>query len=406
MISVEQATKTIFEHVQLRQTESVGLEQAVGRVLREDLQADRDFPPFHRVSMDGIAIRFASWQSLEQRFRIAATQPAGMPPFTLENPETDCIEIMTGAVCPEGADTVIRYEDLEFTEEEGERYARLTVPPGKAFQNVHQQGLDRKEGSKLLGAGRRLSPAEIAVAATVGKTELLVSSLPRITIIATGDELVEVGEKPLPHQIRMSNPYSLQEALKSRGYPARREKLEDDPQVIEAALERLLKEEDVLIISGGVSKGKTDYVPGALQRLGVEKRFHRVMQRPGKPLWFGVRKDGKVVFALPGNPVSSFMCLHRYVLPWLSRCQGEEARQPLQARLAEDVTFKPDLTYYMQAKVTTDSDGQLLAQPLHGHGSGDLANLLENDAFVELPQGRDLYKAGEVFSLFPYRQIF
>lgn len=403
MISVQEATDIVFQHIRVFPFVELPLTETLGAVLHEDVHADRDFPPFDRVSMDGIAFRFSSWKDLNTRFRVEAVQHAGEPQMTIKHPETGCLEIMTGAVCPEGTDCVIRYEDVEFTEENGERFARLTVAPEKVFQNIHEQGLDRKSGSLLMKSGRKISPAEIAVAATVGKAKLKVCQAPKVAIISTGDELVDIEQTPLPHQIRMSNAYALQQALLEMEIKARKYHLRDHLQQMRETLEMLVQTHDILILSGGVSKGKADYIPQILEELGVEKHFHRVLQRPGKPIWFGTKERGPVVFALPGNPVSSFMCFHRYARPWIEKSMGLPEAKPVYAMLAEEVHFRPQLTYFMQAKTFTAPDGRLMAQPIHGHGSGDLANLLECDAFVELPMGKDVYEQGEVFKIIKYR---
>jgi molybdopterin molybdotransferase len=178
--------------------------------------------------------------------------------------------------------------------------------------------------------------------------------------------------------------------------------LPDDPAAIEATLGSCLKKYDVLLMSGGVSMGKFDHLPEVLEKIGVRKLFHKVSQRPGKPFWFG-RSDSTVVFAFPGNPVSSFMCLHRYFQPWLRVSQGLQAIENQYAVLAEDYFFKPDLTYFLQVKLAAGQDGCLLATPVTGQGSGDLANLVDTDAFLELPIDRQDFKAGEVFPVWIYR---
>lgn len=403
MISVKEATEIIQQHQRVYPFVELPLVETLGSVLYEDIFADRDFPPFDRVSMDGIAFRLSSWKDEQTRFVVEAVQHAGEPQKRLKNPETACLEIMTGSVCPDGADCVIRYEDVEFSEENGIRYARLTVAPEKIMQNIHAQGMDRKSGSILMKSGRKIGPAEIAVAATVGKDKIKVCQDPKVAIISTGDELVDIEQTPLPHQIRMSNAYALQQSLVNMGIMARKYHLRDHLQQMRETLGMLVKTNDVLILSGGVSKGKADYIPQILEELGVQKHFHRVMQRPGKPIWFGTMERGPVVFALPGNPVSSFMCFHRYAKPWIERSMGLPVAKPTFAMLTEDVNFRPDLTYFMQAKTFTAPDGRLMAQPIHGHGSGDLANLLECDSFIELPQGRDVYGQGEVFEVIRYR---
>ncbi len=398
MISVEAATQIVLEHAITLPTESVALEKALGRLLREDLVADRDFPPFDRVTMDGIAIDYKAFAAGTRQFPIAGVGAAGAPQARLADAQ-QCIEIMTGAMLPAGADTVIRYEDLKV--ENGT--ATVLTEELRQGQNVHRQGVDRSRGAVVVEAGAALSPAELGVAATVGKARLQVARPPRAIIISSGDELVEVATKPAPYQIRKSNVYRLLATLKGWGMEADTAHLFDDRDVIREKLAPILAAYQVVIMSGGVSKGKFDYFPEILAELGVEKLFHRVRQRPGKPFWFGKAPSGAVVFALPGNPVSSFMCTHRYFYPWLRACLGQSEAAPPHAILAEPVDFRPDLTYFVQVNLRHTVDGRTIAHPIQGHGSGDLANLARTDAFLELPRGRDRYPAGEAFRIIPFR---
>lgn len=398
MITVQEATEIIRQHRLDFPVEEVPLTEAIGRVLREDLFADRPFPPYDRVTMDGIAIQYASFANGQRDFPIEKVIAAGDPEGVLENPD-NCVEIMTGAVLPKGADIVIRYEDLEIKA----GVAKIMTEAIKSSQNVHWKGSDRKQGSKIVEAGQLISPAEVGVAATIGKAKLKVTRLPKTAIISTGDELVDVSETPLPHQIRRSNVYRLQASLKQYKIEVDAYHLIDDQASIEKAIEQMLDTYDILLLSGGVSKGKFDFVPAAMEALGVKKLFHRIKQRPGKPFWFGSAPTGALVFALPGNPVSSFMCTQRYFVPWLRHCLGLDTLNLPIACLEQSVTFKPDLTYLCQVSTRFDTDGRLLAKPAEGHGSGDLANLVEADAFMELPRGKDVFEAGECFPVYFYR---
>lgn len=398
MISVKEATDIILQHSQDYGIEEVSLVEAVGRLLREDLIADRDFPPYDRVTMDGIAIKYATYAEGQRAFPIEGVIAAGDPKGTLED-ATHCVEIMTGAVLPTGADIVVRYEDLAI--ENG--VATVMTEAIKPIQNVHHQGTDRLKGSTIVSSGKLISPGEVGVAATVGKPTLQVAKLPKTAIISTGDELVDVFEQPLAHQIRRSNVYRLRASLKPFHIEADAYHLVDDQAVIEKELRRLLATYDVLLLSGGVSKGKFDFIPAALEALGVAKLFHKIKQRPGKPFWFGKAPSGTLVFALPGNPVSSFMCTQRYFFPWLRKSLGLDPFELPTARLQQAITFKPDLTYLCQVAISYDQEEHLLARPTEGHGSGDLANLVDADAFMELPRGRNVFEAGECFPIFFYR---
>ncbi len=399
MIPIKEATKIVLSQSRHFGEEIVPLRDAVGRVLRQDITADRDFPPFTRVTMDGIAIRYNAYANGQRKFPVEGMQPAGAPQRKLLNPE-GCLEVMTGAILPENTDTVIRYEDVKM--ENG--IAKLQADNLKKGQNAHDKGLDRRAGAVIVKAGAVISPAEIGVAATVGLARLQVAKLPTVAIISTGDELVEVDEMPDLHQIRSSNVYSIASALSRWGIHSDKLHISDDMDTTREKLAGCLEQYDVLVLSGGGSKGKFDYVPAALNALGVNKLFHKVAQRPGKPFWFGEAPNGTIVFALPGNPVSAFMCTMRYFRPWLRKCLEMEPMGYAHAVLAEDFKFKPDLTYFLQVRTFFEAEtGRLMALPVEGHGSGDLANLVDADAFLELPQGKDKFKKGKAFPLIFYR---
>jgi molybdopterin molybdotransferase len=401
MIDALEAYRIVMQHQQQPKIIELPLTEVQGHILQESVYADRDFPPFDRVSMDGIAYQFD--QGIQQdRLVVEGVQMAGSPVKHLNQP-TACLEVMTGAMLPENTDTVTRYEDVEFFEEAGKKYARLTVKPEKRAQNVHGQGIDEKAGTELIKPGRMLGPTEIAVAASVGKSRLKVNLRPNIGIISTGDELVDVHQHPKPYQIRRSNTYAIQAALQQMGIQSDMYHLADDKITIQAGMEEALIKHDALILSGGVSKGKKDYVPEALESLGVEKVFHRVKQKPGKPFWFGKNADNKVIFAFPGNPVSTFMCFNRYFKPWLMYSMGTEEQSLSHATLTADISFKPSLTYFMQVKLNHSQGGILQATPEEGQGSGDFANLLACDAFMMLPDEKSEFKVGEVYPVIVYR---
>ena len=400
MITVAEAERLINSHTLELESEEVSLTDAGGRVLKETICADRDFPPFDRVTMDGIAINFDHWQNGTTDFLIRGTQAAGSSPLEIDG-QNQAIEVMTGAVLPGGTDTIIPYELIEISGESN-RLAILQVDPKKG-QNVHKQGTDRLAGSTIVQSGTILGAPEIGIAATVGKTTLQVVKPPLVAIIATGDELVAVDQTPLPHQIRSSNAATMADALNHWKIKTDLFHIVDDLKGTTDKLRELIKSYQILILSGGVSMGKFDYVPQALEQLQVTRHFHKIRQRPGKPFWFGSHKSGTVVFAFPGNPVSSFMCFNRYLKPWLSKV-FKLHKPPLMAELAQDVHFEPDFTYFAQVKVKLNQ-GNILACPIEGHGSGDLANLVDADGFLELSRGKSHFSKGELYPLFNYRDL-
>ncbi len=400
MITVSEAEQIILSHQKNFGVETVPFLQAQGRVLAENIQADRDFPPYNRVTMDGIAICYADYAAGNRHFHIAATQAAGDEPAT-HLAANACFEIMTGAALSPAADTVIPYENLQIAN----GIAQVNTEPVLPGKNIHAKGKDRRQGEIVMEAGRIIGPAQIALAASVGKSELWVKKLPKVVVLSSGDELVDVTDTPLPYQIRRSNNYSTYTVLRHYGIEAALLHLPDNLEAIRREIAHCLLEFDVVLLSGGVSMGKFDYIPQALEETGVRKHFHKVRQRPGKPFWFGSFGEKGVVFALPGNPVSTFMCLHRFVLPWLEASLGFPAAPPSLAILEKNVRFEPALTYFIQVKLKQDQEARLWAEPLEGQGSGDFANLLDTDAFLELPLERTEFLAGEVFRVFRFKGV-
>lgn len=398
MISVSDASAIILNNLFKHTTESVSIHLATGRILAEPIHADRDFPPFHRVSMDGIAIDSISFKKGQRQFKIEALQAAGMPRTTLTNPQ-GCIEIMTGAMLPKGADTVIRYEDLEIKNGE----AHVLIPEIQSCLAIHAQGQDAKKNERLLSPGQKISAAEIALLASVGMPDVQVYAFPKTAIISTGNELVGIDQVPLAHQIRRSNDSALRASLAQLGCEATSFHLPDSETELKKELTTIFKQYELIIVSGGVSKGKFDFIPGVLESLGVKKLFHQVSQKPGKPFWFG-RSDKHTVFALPGNPVSTYLCFYRYIKPWLLKSFGAP-QENIQAILAQDFLFKPPLTYFLQVKIKNEQ-GKLLAYPDAGGGSGDFANLKDVDGFLELALEKNEFKAGEVFPYYGFRFPF
>jgi molybdopterin molybdotransferase len=375
------ASRLIGEHLVCLPIESLPVAHCAGAVLRENVYAERDQPPFDRVSMDGIAL--ASNAKL-RRLRVQATQAAGDPPLTLSSPE-HCIEIMTGAVLPAGCDCVVPVEKITVTRGVAELESPSLASPWK---NVHRRASDQRQGALLLATGTVLHAPEIAVAASAGMARLRVSAQPSIMVISTGSELVEPGEPIAPHQIRRSNAYAVAAALRERGFQrVAEDHINDDAGQLRERLARQLRTHEVLVLSGGVSMGKFDLVPQVMQELGVQCVLHGIEQRPGRPMWFGTTSEGRAVFALPGNPVSTLVCLSRYVLPALYAAMGVRTESSERIALATALDWQPALTGFMPVKVTHDDWGRPWATPCPTNGSGDFTALALTDGFVELPPG-------------------
>ena len=399
MLTVAEAFARVLATARPLPSETVPLPRASGRILAESLTADRDFPPFNRVAMDGIAVVHAAWAAGQTEFAIEHTQYAGAPARPLQSPQ-QAIEVMTGAVLPPGTDVVIRYEDILLADN---RATIQIAPPEAPGVNIHRQAADRRRGDALLHPGARLGPAELAIAATVGAAEIAVVRAPRVAVVSTGDELVGINETPLPHQIRRSNAYALQVLFTQTGADVSLFHLTDELTALREGLTNILASGfDAVVLSGAVSKGRADHLPSLLRELHVNEIFHEVQQRPGKPMWFGARADGPVVFGLPGNPVSTFLTACRYVRPWLRAVQQPTAAEaaaeaPMPAMLTVDIAFKPQLAHFVPVRLTVDAEGRRLATPLRVGGSGDLMGLVGATAFLELPPEPAVFAAGSVW---------
>ncbi len=372
-------------------TVRIPIDAAQGEVLRQTVAAERDQPPFDRVTMDGIAIRHSAYAAGLRTYAVAGTQGAGGTTVALPNAQS-CVVIMTGAALPHGTDTVVPVERIT---RDG---ALASVEAGYspvAGQFIHRRASDHSQGATLLAPGAVLGAPAMAILTVGGSDSVEVSRRPAIAIISTGDELVDVGQPLGPNQIRASNDRAIAAALANRGFiDCDRHHLPDDPAVLERELGQLLAEQDVLILTGGVSMGEFDYVPRVLQTLGMDVIFHKVLQRPGMPMWFGISPEGKPVFALPGNPVSSLVCLVRYVAPALVAALGATPRPEPIVRLAQSVHFEPDLTYFLPVTLDYTADGQCIAVPHPTNTSGDFVALGGTAGFVELPRGTVDFQAG------------
>lgn len=395
MITVGEAWRRIRDALPDYGSETVPVEEAAGRVLRVDVAAERDQPPFDRVMMDGIALRHTG----ARRLRVQGTQHAGDTPLQLADDDS-CVEIMTGAVLPPGADTVVPVEHIR--SEEG--YVELDEGhQPEAGRFIHRRGSDHAAGTRLLEAGCLLGAPEIAVLASQGLASVGVGRRPPVAVISTGNELVPAGAPVAAHEIRQSNGPAILASLLQHGHAGSRHlHLRDEPAVMRERLAALLDEFLVLLLSGGVSKGKADYVPGIMAQLGVEVAFHRVSQRPGKPMWFGTR-GRTLVFALPGNPVSALVCFRRYVLPALLHGAGFAGGTEETAVLGAEYAFRPALTGFLPVRMTGAEDGSPVAMPAPTNTSGDFTALAGTTGFVELDLERDEFAAGTAVPLYRWR---
>jgi molybdopterin molybdotransferase len=390
VLSIGEASAAILAAMPAAATTTVQLQQASGRVLQQTVIAERDQPPFDRVTMDGVAFAYADFDAGTRRFPIQAMQAAGDPTLSLD--AGHCIEIMTGASLPDGADCIVPVERISVTDGVAEVAGDYAA---QKDQFIHPRGSDYAKGAQLLTPGARISPMDIAIIASCGLTEVEVSAAPTIRVISTGNELVAAGEAIEPHQIRMSNGPAMVALLEQHGFSqTEHDHIVDQPELLKERIAEHLANANVLILSGGVSMGKADYVPQVLADLGVEVVFHKISQRPGKPMWFGMGPNAQAVFALPGNPVSALVCCRQYVVNALNWAAGLRPSPPEFASLAQEYVFKPQLSCFLPVKLVSSVGGQLLAMPVQTNTSGDFTALSGTAGYVELALATNTFPAG------------
>ena len=355
-------------------TEKMPLAKTLGMNIAEKIVADRDFPPFDRVMMDGIAVKDITAPT----WKIEGILFAGEPVKAIK--KTDgALEIMTGATAPRGTEAIIKIEDLSIEKKIATYIGKTPLEKG---QHIHLQGADAPAGSVLVKKRTKIGPVEIAIAATVGKVHIEVESKPHVHIFSTGDEIVGLHETPADHQIRSSNVMMLKSVLLSKGFKANSSHLADSAEKIKASIDKALDSNDIILLSGGVSAGKKDLIPGVLAEAGFETVFHKISQKPGRPLLVATRPDGKVVFAFPGNPISTLTCFWVYFLPWVS---GEWPEYQV-----KEIKFLPKPSAELDQWIPVEN-GEVLAH----NGSGDLINWSRADGLV-------WQKAGDKAKKLPY----
>ena len=384
LISIDEARERVLAAVRPLPDEPVDLAASLGRVLARDAVATEDLPPFDASAMDGFAVPAGDAATL----RIAGESRAGAPARGALEPGTAC-RISTGAVVPDGAFAVVPVEATEEAED------GVTVPSTTEGANVRRAGEDVRRGELVVRAGTEIGPAEQAVLASLGARSLQCARQPRVAVLATGDELVEPGGPLEPGQIRNSNAYAVAaQAARAGGVVVERGHVPDRADATREALARALESADVVCVSGGVSVGPHDHVKPALAALGVEERFWGVRLQPGKPTWFGSR-DGKLVFGLPGNPVSAMVTFHLFALPAVRALQGADPRpRRAKARLATPVKRNPRRDQMVRVRIADDGGGRL-ATPTKAQQSHVLTSMLGADALARVPAGEGTLAAGE-----------
>lgn len=396
MLTFEEARRKVIEQVGRMRgphaTSSMGVWDALGLVLAQEIKTDREYPPFDRATRDGYAVRSADVQP-GVRLECAGEIKAG-DTVTQALAQGTCVQIMTGAAVPSGADAVVM---IEYTQREGDivRFERAA----QAGQNVVPRGSEARAGQTILKPGMRLGFAELALAAQVGATQLQCAQRPRVAILSTGDEVVLIDEQPGAFQIRNSNSVSLAAQVRiAGGEPVVLGNAADRVEDLGEKIERGLNE-DALVLTGGVSMGKYDLVESVLKALGAEFFFDAVAIRPGKPAVFAICHR-KPVFGLPGNPVSTMVTFQLFVTPAIDLLSGAEAHPlPLvEARLAQALNERPGLAHFLPARIEWHgAEPQVSA--LKWQGSGDIAALAGANCFVAVPSEREKIAPGERVSV-------
>lgn len=373
----------------------VPLDQAWGRILAEDVNADRDYPPFDRSTRDGFAVRSQDVGHKNAVLKLAGEVRAGEY-FKSKVEPGHCAAIMTGAPLPAGTDAVVM---IEHTHAEGEKVE--IKRPAASFQNVVRKGSEAQAGKRILPSGKRLRAGEIGLLASVGKVNAAVYARPRVAIIPTGDEVVPIGHKPKWYQVRNSNSAMLAAVVTSSGGISWEIGIgADKKEALRSLIERSL-EADMLLLSGGVSMGKYDFVEEVLGDVGAEFYFRSVAIRPGKPLVFG-RVQGKFFFGLPGNPVSSFVTCNLFARPAIGVLMGTKFSRPhfFRAQLTKSVHHPAGLTTFMPARIET-RDAEAVVSLVDWQGSGDLVAIAEANVFLVVHPEQPSPKVGDWVDVMP-----
>ena len=397
MIPVADAIQIVLDQTTTLPAESVALADALGRILAEDIVADTDLPPFDRAQMDGYALRAADVASTPARLRIVGESAAGAG-WHHEMKAGEVVRIMTGAPVPAGADAV---QQVELTREVDDLGVVEILEPVKMGRSIVRRAAEIKVGETVLRAGEEINAAMIATLASFGYAQVNVGRRPRVSVMATGSELVDVSHKPGRDQIRDSNNYTIAAYASLAGATVERLPLVgDDTEELKRQIAKAAAASDVLITSGGVSMGVYDFTKAALQELGAEIFFERVALRPGKPTVFA-RLGDALVFGLPGNPVSVAVTFNLFARTALRVMQGAKAATlPADtAVLARDLKGSMDRESYLPGILRTDEKGTLLAEPLKWGGSSDFVSFARATALINVPALGKLIAAGSIVDI-------
>jgi len=385
MIPVADAIQIVLQQTSLLGTESVPIGEVLGRILGEDVIADSDLPPFDRAQMDGYAVRAADVETTPARLRIVGESAAGAG-WHHEMKAGEAVRIMTGAPVPQGADSV---QQVELTRELNGAGTVEILESVQIGRSIVRRAAEIKAGETVLRAGEEINAQAIATLASFGYAQVQVARRPRVAVMATGSELVDVGRTPARDQIRDSNNYTIEAYAKLAGATVERLPLAgDDTELLKKQMAAALERCDMLITSGGVSMGVYDFTKTAFRELGAEIFFERVALRPGKPTVFGKIGD-KLIFGLPGNPVSVAVTFNLFARTALCAMQAatEKTLPEVTTVLAQNVKASPDRDSYLPAVLRTEQDGRMLAEPLKWGGSSDFVSFARANGLIIVPAG-------------------
>ncbi len=395
MIKVAAALRTVLKGIKILDSEVIKLTDALERVLAQDLYADYGIPQFENSAMDGYAVKSVDTKGASKDnpkiLEVCGNIKAGALPKRILKPN-QAIRIMTGALIPKGADSVVMVEDTRRQEKN-----RVNIfKEARIGENIRKAGEDVKKGELVIPCGTLLKSAHIGLLASLGKAKVKVTRKPKVAILATGDEVVGVEEKLKPGKIRSSNTYTLYaQIIKSGGIPRNLGIAKDRPSELEKKI-KLGLDCDIILTSGGVSVGDYDLVKDILAKMGTNIRFWKVAMRPGKPLVFGVIK-GIPVFGLPGNPVSSMVSFELFVRPAILKILGQknnDGRKEMEAVAEEDIKKKPGFRYFLRAN-TRWHQGRYLTKTTGPQGSGILKSMALANSLIILPEDKEFVKKGE-----------
>jgi molybdopterin molybdotransferase len=392
MLSVEAAQGLIYQHLAPLSAQTYPLSQLqLGQILAEEITSEHNSPPYSKALMDGFAVRSDDLSELPKELTIIEEIAAGAIP---QRPllANQIARIFTGAPIPEGCDAVVPYEQTETVSLEIIRFKQ----PVRADQFILYRGHEYHAGQKLLHPWESIQPEMLGLLASLGRSSVRAFPVPRVAILSTGNEVVEVDQPLKPGQIHNSNgPMLRGQVLRAGGIPVPLGIAGDDSDSLRERIESGLEQADMLLLAGGVSAGKFDLVPGVLESLGVQRIFHKIRMKPGKPLYFGLWHH-KPIFGLPGNPVSSFVCFELFVRMAIARLKGNSFWTPSKLRLplSFDLMTENDRPTYLPARVQREAS-ELSVQPLSWLGSADLAGIRRINALIEVGEGKLAFPAGQ-----------